>query len=350
MRGVARDHQEQCEQQNPAFAVLQRQHGHGADDREYGHHADRGREVRIRERHLQAPKCQERATQCDPAIQLLLPHHHERRRDAQDDDRPEHELEAGGHAQQRQERYREQHRDRTIDEEHEHDERQAHDAHPEVQADAQPHDIGRDQQRSDRGLLAVRLPPPQPQPEHEDLREAHELVDLGLDRVLPPRVREREQQRAGRGRDHGDPLMPHLALFTLGDADQSQRRQIGEEDRDRRRDRGQGVDALRDRGDRDQGRDARQHHEERRARRVRDTEDVRDRDELARVPERDGRRERHEVDGRGQQQHQDRDQRGRALGRDHSVDLRGFRDRARRLGMRARNTNPPSRLTPTATR
>src|SRR5262249_31582549 len=68
------------------------------------------------------------------------------------------------------------------------------------------------------------------------------------------------------------------------------------------------------------------------------------------------RRQREHVHGERDEEDQHRDQRGHALFRDHSVDLRGglwvwgFRACARRLGIRARNTIPPMRLTPTATR
>jgi len=239
-----------------------------------------------------------------------------------------------------------------------------------------------EQQRPHRGAALVVLPPPEREPEHEHLGQAHLRVDLGAGGVVPEVAREGEHERRGHRAEVSEPLLAQRGedprrgrrgqhrlgaglrgraavdhRAAPGDADQAQRGQVREHHGEAARQRRQAVHALGDAADRDQRGDAAEQHVERRAGRMRDAEDLRDRDELARVPEGHAGEERAQVDaerdGEDRQREDDGGQRarrgdGRRLGGDrarlapavHGITRGGFAPRSRAHTARAARSVP----------
>ncbi len=250
MGRVAHRHERQRQGDDAPLAGAARQHRERHRHRGGGDRPGAPREVGVAEGGDHAPHRRGGRAQPHDPVELALKRVDQERDGREQQDDAYHLLEAPHHAQDRDEGHREHQRRAAVHQPHQHQQRHAHHADPEVEPDAQPHDVDRHQQRSGGRALLVVLPPLEPQPQHQDLGQAHHRVDLGLDRVLPEVVREREHERAHDGAELGQALHPGIGrerraalvgrdgqprgTAALGDADEPQDRQVGQEHGQRR--------------------------------------------------------------------------------------------------------------------
>ncbi len=194
-------------------------------------------------------------------------------------DEPEHE-------RPREEARREQRA--AVHEQRQQDHSRRDEERGEVDADAQAHHVPGEQQAPVAAVVAQLLPPAQRQVHGQDLHHLGERVDLGLGGRIPVGAREGEEERGAGARRPRDDLVAlrALALLALGDAHEANRDEEGEPHRDGRRQHGEEIELRVLVAEGQHGEDAADEHVERRAGWMRDPEQVRGRDELARVPER----------------------------------------------------------------